>query len=415
MENYDLSEFFSDNLASFVHIYGALNSADLNATFKKFVSASSLLSSDTKKIVSTFSVSRSPFNGKMIFSVPGLGRSLDEHNIRDRWNGSIHGPSIEPPDKFGVLQDFFGNLKQFHTNAFQAACNQAVSDFESNAAVKQARHIASLVSNFATNNWPVPSSQEDMIAIFSRYSIVPDYTTPQESTAWIPRDNTHFNPQFLFISITNHLAAMNGCWSIRLKDASKCKVASVTCNPDCIAANVNSPFAVCEQCTDYLGITNTTTQLSGTGNNWGTRHCPDLSINSSNSYNIYNQEFPKKGAYNNIPSVLNKSSTKNFYINLYPGLPTTNPDACSGNSPTDSCGGTAGSACSPFLFNTQPGTTLKCFNGNFWLAMADMFPGTFYSKPSSTYIYIILFVIAFFFLFFFFLIIKKHRIDGRFW
>ena len=287
MENYDLSELFSDNSSSFVHVSGALNTADLPAAFKTAIAAASLLSNDIKKIVSTFSVTRSPSNGKMVFFVPGLGRDLDEHDIRDRWNGSIHGPGIgavSPPDRFGVLRDFFGNLGVFHSQGFQGAYAAAVSDFESNIAVQQANKLAALNAQIASI--PIPTSQEDLDAILVKQSITPDYATPQEKTAWITRDNTNFNPKYLFTTVTNHLAAMNGCWSIKLKDASKCKVMDVTCNQKSTAANANSSFQPCQQCADYLGISNTTAQLSGTGNNWGAKHCPDLSINSTNSYHI---------------------------------------------------------------------------------------------------------------------------------
>lgn len=426
MENYDLSEFFSDNSSSFVHVYGALNTADLPAAFKNAIAAASLLSSDTKKIVSTFSVTRHASNGKMVFSVPGLGRDLDEHDIRDRWNGSIHGPGIgavSPPDRFSVLRDFFGNLGVFHSSGFKSAYAAAVSDFESNVAVQQAKNLAALNAQVASI--PIPTSQEDLNAILIKYSITPDYITPQTSLgyAWITRDNTNFNPNFLFTSVTNHLAAMNGCWSIRLKDASKCKVMAVTCNQKSTAANANSSFEECQQCADYLGINNTTAQLSGTGNNWGAKHCPDLSINSTNSYHIYHRDYPKKGSYNNLVDPL----SDNFYKNLYPGLPSettgrqhapskkylsepAQSDPCAGNSPTDSCGGPGGSACSPFLFNVQPGTTLKCFHGNFWLAMADMFPGTFYSKSSDLWIWLSIgAMIILFFLFYFLLFYHYHK------
>lgn len=417
MENYDLSELFSDSSTSFVHVSGALNTADLPAAFKTAIAAASLLSNDIKKIVSTFSVTRSSSNGKMVFSVPGLGRDLDEHDIRDRWNGSIHGPgigAISPPDRFGVLRDFFGNLGVFHSPGFQGAYAAAVSNFESNVAVQQAKNLAALNAQVAS--FPIPTSQEDLDAILIKYSITPDYSTPQapHEYAWITRDNTNFNPKYLFTSVTNHLAAMNGCWSIKLKDASKCKVMAVTCNPSSTAANANSSFQPCQQCADYLGISNTTAQLSGTGNNWGAKHCPDLSINSTNSYHIYHRDYPKKGSYNNLVD----PSSENFYKNLYPGLPSetkhtqskkylsepAQPDPCAGNAPTDSCGGPGGAACSPSLFNTQPGTTLKCFHGNFWLAMADMFPGTFYSKSSDLWIWISIgAMVIFFFLFFLFI------------
>ena len=106
MDGYDLSEFFADDNVSFVHTFAAHTQTipSLQDSFLAVVAASTRLNSSAKKILQTVTVTRDSLVFKMLFSIPvrTVGTkstiTLSEHDLRDRWNGSIASSVVKTPD-----------------------------------------------------------------------------------------------------------------------------------------------------------------------------------------------------------------------------------------------------------------------------------------------------------------------------
>jgi hypothetical protein len=392
MDGYDLSEFFADDNVSFVHTFAAHTQTipSLQDSFLAAVSASTRLNSSAKKILQTVTVTRDSLVFKMLFSIPvrTVGTkstiTLSEHDLRDRWNGSIASSVVKTPDPRSVLIDFFGNIGAFNTPQFLSTVSGLVTVFNSKQAVKLVRNMTTLSDVTGNGKLTQPNSPEEMRAFMTSrgWNTSGPQDRSQSWIAFVPNglNNDFNNDQRIFEKVSNHLAAMNGCWLVNIASAKKCKVKTVTCNLASLIHFASSPFDDCESCADFLGIADPVAQSSGAGNNWGSQNCPSMSLNHSNSINISSLRIkaPLKGNYNNAGE---KKVT--FFPNLYPSVTVGDPDPAkspctlNNNKSTDSCAGPAGSACDSLLFNVEPGTTLKCVNGDFWLAMADVFPSSF--------------------------------------
>lgn len=426
MDGYDLSEFFADDNVSFVHNFAAHTQTipSLQDSFYNLVDLSTRLNPDAKKILKTVTVSRDPLVFKMLFSIPvrtiatKSTVTLSEHDLRDRWNGSVASAVVKEPDPRSVLIDFFGNIGAFNTPQFLGTVSNLIAFFNSKQAVKMVRNMALLSDVTGNGKLAQPKSPEEMRAfITSRgWNIEGAQDRSQSWIAFVPNgvNNDFDSDQRIFEKVSNHLAAMNGCWLVNIASGKKCKVKAVTCNKASLIHFGSSPFDDCESCADFLGIADPVAQASGAGNNWGSQNCPSMSLNHSNSINISSLRLnaPLKGNYNNASA---KKVT--FFPNLYPGVSVGDPDPAkspctlNNNKSTDSCAGPNGSACDSLLFNVEPGTTLKCVNGDFWLAMADVFPTSFKPPAQHSWLSFFFIFLAFVVVIFFVGLIIKYNLN----
>jgi hypothetical protein len=302
---------------------------------------------------------------------------IKAEDLQKQFNGDVK--NLDEPD----LKTFYKNMgvatdeNELQIEKLDNAANQKFND---KPIVKQVRQLL----NNPYKDLPEPKNSEEFKAKVESTWKDTIYEGAKYvggvAVSWLPYLAAYILLDKLYDDIKNHQNAMNGCWLVNTTSGNKCKIgllsdASTTANP----TDPNSPFAICDVCTDYLG--ESTANTSGFGPNFGTSSpstsCPALSFNPGLSSNL------KTIFSGNPPAGISPYSAQS-------GYPGTGYDG-KGNCPfkfnaiqttcvTQFSGGD-GNACdgggcdnSNNQYNLPANCVLKCVNVGFWGAFNDMFP-----------------------------------------
>ena len=303
----------------------------------------------------------------------GDGQKISVEEFSNQYNGDVK--NLDEPD----LETFYKNMGLEKDNELQIEKlnNAAKQKFNDKPIVKQVRQLL----NDPYKDLPEPKNSEEFKAKVEstwKDTIVDGAKyLGGVAVSWLPYLAAYIVLEKLYDDIKDHQNAMNGCWLINTASGNKCKIgllsdSSTTANP----TDPNSPFAICDICTDYLGEVTTPTNTSGFGPNFGQSLCTALSFNPGLSSNLQTiLGSPPKGispysAQSGYPGTsYNGSGTCPFKFNDSSTTCVTQFSGGDGNA----CDGN-GCDNSNNQYNLPANCVLKCVNVGFWGAFNDLFP-----------------------------------------